>query len=80
MIILVGNCFYVGECYARLKKKIIRYVRMDENKKERKRNCCDAIPELSKTNQTLFFTCHPDIVQIMQDKSPELKVIDLESI
>ncbi|EHQ36018.1 AAA family ATPase [Methanoplanus limicola] len=47
---------------------------------ERKRNCCDAILELSKTNQILFFTCHPDIVQIMQDKSPGLKVIDLESI
>jgi uncharacterized protein YhaN len=47
---------------------------------ERKRNCCDAILELSKTNQILFFTCHPDIVQIMQEKSPGLKVIDLENI
>ncbi|UUX93003.1 ATP-binding protein [Methanoplanus endosymbiosus] len=47
---------------------------------ERKRNCCDAILKLSKTNQILFFTCHPDIVQIMQEKSPGLKVIDLESI
>lgn len=47
---------------------------------ERKRNCCDAILELSKTNQILFFTCHPDIVQILQEKSKDLKVIDLEGI
>ncbi|WP_048145833.1 hypothetical protein [Methanoplanus limicola] len=38
-------------------------------KKERKKNCCDAIPELSETNQMLFFTCHPEIVRIIQEKS-----------
>lgn len=44
---------------------------------ERKRNSCEAISRLAESNQVLFFTCHPETVDILLEKSPEAQVIDL---
>lgn len=44
---------------------------------ERKRNSCEAISRLAESNQVLFFTCHPETVDVLLEKSPEAQIIDL---
>jgi len=47
---------------------------------ERKKNSCKAISQLAESNQVLFFTCHPETVEILLEKNPDAHVIDLEGI
>ncbi len=47
---------------------------------ERKKNSCKAISQLAESNQVLFFTCHPETVEILLEKSPDVQVIDLEGV
>jgi uncharacterized protein YhaN len=47
---------------------------------ERKKNSCKAISQLAESNQVLFFTCHPETVEILLEKNPDAQVIDLEGI
>ena len=47
---------------------------------ERKRNSCEAISRLAESNQVLFFTCHPDTVEILLEKNPDAQVINLEGV
>jgi len=44
---------------------------------DRFRSACDAIKELTKTNQVLYYTCHPITVETLKGVMPEAKVIDL---
>ena len=44
---------------------------------ERFRAACEAIKELEKTNQILYFTCHPESVNLLAEIIPDSKVIDI---
>jgi uncharacterized protein YhaN len=44
---------------------------------ERFRAACEAIKELAKTNQILYFTCHPESVNLLSKIIPNSKVIDI---
>ena len=44
---------------------------------ERFRAACEAIRELAKTNQILYFTCHPESVNLLTEIIPESKIIDI---
>ena len=44
---------------------------------ERFRAACEAIKELSKTNQILYFTCHPESVDLLTEILPDSKIIDI---
>ena len=44
---------------------------------ERFRAACEAIKELAKTNQILYFTCHPESVNLLAEIIPDSKVIDI---
>ena len=44
---------------------------------ERFRVACEAIKELTKTNQILYFTCHPESVNLLTKIIPESKIIDI---
>ena len=43
---------------------------------ERFRAACEAIRELAKTNQILYFTCHPESVNLLAEIIPDSKIID----
>lgn len=44
----------------------------------RKENSCRAIARLAETNQVLYFTCHPDTVEMLERCCGDVRVIDLE--
>jgi uncharacterized protein YhaN len=44
---------------------------------ERFRAACVAIKELAKTNQILYFTCHPESVNLLAEIMPDSKIIDI---
>jgi len=44
---------------------------------ERFRAACEAIKELAKTNQILYFTCHPESVNLLTKIIPDSTVIDI---
>lgn len=44
---------------------------------ERFRAACEAVRELAKTNQILYFTCHPESVNLLTEIIPESKIIDI---
>lgn len=44
---------------------------------ERFRAACEAIKEFAKTNQILYFTCHPESVNLLAEIIPESKIIDI---
>jgi len=44
---------------------------------ERFRAACEAIKELAKTNQILYFTCHPESVNLLAEIMPDSKIIDI---
>ena len=44
---------------------------------ERFRAACEAIKELAKTNQILYFTCHPESGNLLAEIIPGSKVIDI---
>jgi uncharacterized protein YhaN len=44
---------------------------------ERRQRSCEAIAELSETNQVIFFTCHPDTAQMLQSARPDAQLIEL---
>ncbi|MEA2034536.1 MAG: hypothetical protein U9N40_03475, partial [Euryarchaeota archaeon] len=43
----------------------------------RKENSCRAITRLAETNQVLYFTCHPDTVEMLERCCGDVRVIDL---
>ncbi|WP_321419437.1 AAA family ATPase [uncultured Methanomethylovorans sp.] len=43
----------------------------------RSRNAISSIHELSLSNQVLYFTCHPETVEMFKDVVPDVGVIDL---
>jgi len=45
---------------------------------ERCRAACGAIKELTKTNQILYFTCHPESVNLLAEIIPDSKIIDIK--
>jgi uncharacterized protein YhaN len=47
---------------------------------ERFRAACEAIKELAKTNQILYFTCHPESVNLFHQIIPDSRVIELPEI
>ena len=44
---------------------------------ERFRAACEAIKELAKTNQILYFTCHPESVNLLAKIMPDSKIVDI---
>lgn len=44
---------------------------------ERRQRSCEAIAKLSEINQVIFFTCHPDTAQMLQDARPDARLIEL---
>ncbi|MCK4736842.1 MAG: hypothetical protein KAT65_30590 [Methanophagales archaeon] len=44
---------------------------------ERFRAACEAIKELAKTNQILYFTCHPESVNLLAKIMPDSKIVDM---
>jgi len=44
---------------------------------DRFRSACEAIKELVKTNQVLYYTCHPGTVEVLKEVIPDSKMIDL---
>lgn len=44
---------------------------------ERFQAACEAIQELAKTNQILYFTCHPETVDLLTKIIPDSKIIDI---
>jgi len=44
---------------------------------ERFRAACEAIKELAKTNQILYFTCHPESVDLLTEIVSDSKMIDI---
>ena len=44
---------------------------------ERFQAACEAIQELAKTNQILYFTCHPETVDLLTKIVPDSKIIDI---
>jgi len=44
----------------------------------RKENSCRAIARLAETNQVLYFTCHPDTVEMLEGCCGDVRVISLE--
>ena len=45
---------------------------------ERFRAACEAIRELAKTNQILYFTCHPESADLLTKIIPDSKMIDIK--
>jgi len=45
---------------------------------ERFRAACEAIKELAKTNQILYFTCHPESVNLLTKIMLDSKIIDIK--
>ena len=46
---------------------------------ERFRAACEAIKELARTNQVLYFTCHPENADLLTKIIPDSKIIDINS-
>ena len=46
---------------------------------ERFRAACEAIKELAKTNQVLYFTCHPESADLLTKIIPDSKIIDINA-
>ncbi len=46
---------------------------------ERFRAACEAIKELVKTNQVLYFTCHPESADLLTKIIPDSKIIDINA-
>jgi uncharacterized protein YhaN len=44
---------------------------------ERFRAACEAIKELAKTNQILYFTCHPESADLLSKIIPNSRIIDI---
>ena len=45
----------------------------------RMKEACKALAEFSKTNQILYFTCHPETIEFLKESIPETKIINLNS-
>jgi len=44
----------------------------------RKENSCRAIAGLAEKNQVLYFTCHPDMAEMLEECCGDARVIDME--
>ncbi len=47
---------------------------------ERCRRTCEAIKDLAATSQIFYFTCHPETVDMLSERFPECRVVDLDMI
>ncbi|WP_292390783.1 AAA family ATPase [Methanosarcina sp. UBA5] len=47
---------------------------------ERCRSTCEAIKDLVSDNQVLYFTCHPETVQMLVESFPETRAVDLDTV
>ncbi|AKB75206.1 DNA double-strand break repair Rad50 ATPase [Methanosarcina lacustris Z-7289] len=47
---------------------------------ERCKNTCEAIKDLVSGNQVFYFTCHPETVQMLVERFPEARAVDLEKV
>jgi len=47
---------------------------------ERCSSTCEAIKDLASTNQIFYFTCHPETVQMLSERFPECRVVDLDEV
>jgi len=47
---------------------------------ERCNSTCEAIKDLASTNQIFYFTCHPETVQMLSERFPECRVVDLDEV
>ncbi len=46
---------------------------------KRAKEACEALAELSKDQQVLLFTCHPETVDLVRSAAEDCKVIELSS-
>jgi uncharacterized protein YhaN len=44
---------------------------------DRARRAAEAFVELSRTNQVLVFTCHPEMIDLFTGVAPDTQVIEL---
>lgn len=47
---------------------------------ERCKRTCEAIKDLAASNQIFYFTCHPETVEMLSERFPECRVVDLDII
>ena len=47
---------------------------------ERCKSTCEAIKDLVSGNQVFYFTCHPETVQMLVERFPEARAVDLEKV
>lgn len=47
---------------------------------QRFRAACEAIKELAESNQILYFTCHPESVDLLTEIIPDSKIIDISTV
>lgn len=47
---------------------------------ERCKSTCEAIKDLASDNQVFYFTCHPETVQMLVERFPEIRAVDLDAI
>lgn len=46
--------------------------------RERTRAACRAIGEMAATHQVLYFTCHPELAELMLEENPSASLIELK--
>ncbi len=47
---------------------------------ERCKSTCEAIKDLVSGNQVFYFTCHPETVQMLVERFPEARAVDLDKV
>lgn len=47
---------------------------------ERKKRGCRAVADLAGKTQVLYFTCHPETVELLREARPDTRVIDLGTV
>lgn len=47
---------------------------------ERCKSTCEAIKDLASDNQVFYFTCHPETVQMLVERFPETRAVDLDAV
>jgi len=47
---------------------------------ERCKSTCEAIKDLVSGNQVFYFTCHPETVQMLVERFPEARAVDLDAV
>lgn len=47
---------------------------------ERCKSTCETIKDLASDNQVFYFTCHPETVQMLVERFPETRAVDLDAV